>query len=246
MKVRRYAKNGNSLVTKNVEVKHIIDNFYVGNYEENSFTYPIYVELNNVGYYVSRAPMSYVEEWAVEKIKKGLDSWLLWIKSIDGNRAEYYNKLDLEIISALGGDVEGAKKSTALYNQQQEEKRRVRLEREAKIEAAEKARKEAEQKEKAERRHNLYHGYLDDMSPMQVARVEKQLSKTYHFSGHGVIPCSELCESVVKESGACLVLERTYYTKNYIERKYYTVGGYEVPLTVYNYALYLAGHLENK
>lgn len=107
---------------------------------------------------------------------------------------------------------------------------------------AEKNRVAAEKKAKEEAENEQYNGFLSSKTPAGRAKAMEILNKKGGFNGK-VMSWQELADKYIAEGGHARA--STYVTSGGKEKPYYSISnkdglGYEVPKTVYDYAMHIS------
>lgn len=220
----------------------------------------IYAEVGGVCYHTgSRLPETTLELYK-EKLPKMVEDWLGRLASVRADEPCYVRKLDFEIIAALGCVTEPARKAHALYVERDAAEEKEQREREAEKAARE---KEEAARVKAEAKRTAYGGFLACMTALAAGRAKKALGKLWRIDGV-VATAAEHVERWAREQGAGLATDlseekrykgasrRAYNRMTLAEQLadeervnnspvkcVYSVNGYDLGKTAYDYAKYL-------
>ena len=182
-------------------------------------------------------------------IKRMVDNAINQVNSKDYDFEEVLlnsdNKVSRKIFEMLTGERVGSNKQTAKKaweNWVGQEAVDAHNKKIADAEKAEKDKQAAEQKAKDDAEREQYHGFMDGKTPAGKGKAKDVLGKRANFNGT-VMSWQELADKYIAEGGHARA--STYVTNGGKEKPYYSISnkdglGYEVPKTVYDYAMHIS------
>lgn len=188
-------------------------------------------------------------ERAYGMIKRMVDNAINQVNNKDYDFEEVLlnsdNKVSRKIFEMLTGERVGSNKQTAKKaweNWVGQEAVDAHNKKIADEEKAKKDKQAAEQKAKDDAEREQYHGFMDGKTPAGKGKAKDVLGKKANFNGK-VMSWQELADQYIAEGGHARA--STYVTNGGKEKTYYSISnkdglGYEVPKTVYDYAMHIS------
>ena len=202
-KILKYKSDGNALTTKAVNVRHVAENVYRGEDQEEGWqtTAPIYVFFPGGEYGVEVWPMGIDHDveyalWNVAGIGYTSAADLLESTLDRISKNGWVNLLGIEFLSQFFPE----------YRETLVSGRKNYLDKLEKAQEAERERQEAEEREKEEKKRKedaekraLYEGFADDMNPLQFGKMHVAMEKLMRLDGKTVLTRRDIIKKLCRE-----------------------------------------------